>query len=161
MTEQARPVASLFPEHPETVHGDVSRRFVDLVLRVHPDEDYGSAETAMLCRTAYNLGLDEGRHGREADNESRSPLVRADTASYLDKRPGRPGRPGRPVRARWIDQWVFCTGFGIAAGVAAAYGSAEYALAFVALTGFMAWAIDRNHAGSIPHQDAASQGYMP
>lgn len=52
-----------FSNHPETVTGDVSAEFLDLIAHIHPDQDYPSEETALLCRYAYDLGCKEGRAG--------------------------------------------------------------------------------------------------
>jgi hypothetical protein len=50
-----------FDEFPETIEGDASPEFRSMAMRVHPDQDYSSASTAMLCRRAYDLGRMEER----------------------------------------------------------------------------------------------------
>lgn len=40
--------------------GKMSHGLHSMLLKVHPDQDYSSAETTWLCRLAYDLGRKEG-----------------------------------------------------------------------------------------------------
>jgi len=54
-----RSASQRFTEHPETIEGDVSAEFIELVMCIHPDQGYSSAEAALMCRQAYDLGRKE------------------------------------------------------------------------------------------------------
>ncbi len=57
--QASRPASARFTEHPETIEGDVSNEFINFLLHVHPSQPYSSADTAKLCRYAYDLGRKE------------------------------------------------------------------------------------------------------
>jgi hypothetical protein len=63
-TNATRPAAARFTEYPETITGDVSPAFVELVMCVHPGQPCDSAVAALLCRQAYDLGKGEARRER-------------------------------------------------------------------------------------------------
>jgi hypothetical protein len=59
MSDEAWRRTERFPEHPETVIGNVSEEFINFLLQVHPDQDYNSATAALMCRQAYDIGREE------------------------------------------------------------------------------------------------------